>query len=197
MLTHLRPAIALTVLFTLLTGLAYPLAMTGLSQTLIPAAANGSLIERDGTVIGSSLIAQPFAGDAYLHPRPSASGWNAAGTGASNLGPTSAALIATVADRRAAWEVANGTEAPIDAVTASGSGLDPHISPETALAQAARIAAVRGVDASTVRSLIETAIAGPFLGLYGEPRVNVLLTNIALDEAFPMPPAGGEGQATE
>jgi len=197
MLSHLRPAIALTVLFTLLTGLAYPLAMTGLSQTLIPAAANGSLIERDGTVIGSALIAQPFAGDAYLHPRPSASSWNAAGTGASNLGPTSAALIATVADRRAAWEAANDTAAPIDAVTASGSGLDPHISPETALAQAARIAAARGVDASAVRSLIETAIEGPFLGLYGEPRVNVLLTNLALDEAFPMPPAGGEGQASE
>jgi K+-transporting ATPase ATPase C chain len=197
MLSHLRPAIALTVLFTLLTGLAYPFAMTGLSQALFPAAANGSLIERDGAVIGSALIAQGFAGDAYLHPRPSASGWNAAGTGASNLGPTSAALIATVADRRAAWEAANGTAAPIDAVTASGSGLDPHVSPETALAQAARIAAARGVDASAVRSLIETAIEGPFLGLYGEPRVNVLLTNIALDEAFPMPPAEEEGQATE
>jgi K+-transporting ATPase ATPase C chain len=197
MLTQLRPALSLTLLFTLLTGLAYPLAMTGAAQALFPAAANGSLIETDGTVIGSALIAQPFAGDAWLHPRPSASGWNAAGTGASNLGPTSAALIAQVAERRAAWEAANGTSAPIDAVTASGSGLDPDISVETALAQANRIAAARGADPAAVRDLIEAATEGPFLGLYGESRVNVLLTNIALDEAFPLPPAGGEGQATE
>jgi K+-transporting ATPase ATPase C chain len=197
MLTHLRPAISLTLVFTLLTGLAYPLAMTGATQALFPMAANGSLIERDGTIIGSSLIAQPFAGAGYLHPRPSASGWNAAGTGASNLGPTSAALIATVAERRTAWEAEKGTEAPIDAVTASGSGLDPHVSPENALAQADRIAALRGADAGAVRGLIEAAIEKPFLGLYGEPRVNVLLTNIALDEAFPMPPAGGEGYTTE
>ena len=99
MLTQLRPAISLTVLFTLLTGLAYPLAMTGIAQAVFPASANGSLIRHDDTVIGSSLIAQPFTGAAYLHPRPSASGWNAAGTGASNLGPTSAALIAAVAER--------------------------------------------------------------------------------------------------
>lgn len=197
MLTHLRPAIALTVVFTLLTGIAYPLVMTSAAQALFPSAANGTLIEMDGTVIGSSLIAQPFAGDAWLHPRASASGWNAAGTGASNLGPTSAALIASVAERRAAWETANGATAPIDAITASGSGLDPHISPENALAQVGRIAAARGVDASAVRAVIEAATEGPLLGLYGEPRVNVLLTNIALDEAFPMPPAGGEGQATE
>ncbi|GGO23108.1 potassium-transporting ATPase KdpC subunit [Gemmobacter aquaticus] len=193
MLNHLRPAIALTTVFTLLTGLAYPLVMTGAAQALFPSAANGSLIEMDGTMIGSSLIAQPFAGDAWLHPRPSASGWNAAGTGASNLGPTSTVLIATVAERRATWSAANGAEAPIDAVTASGSGLDPHISPESALAQADRIAAARGVDAGAVRRLIETAVEGPFLGLYGEHRVNVLQTNIALDDAFPIPPAGGEG----
>lgn len=197
MLTHLRPAIALTAFFTLLTGLAYPLIMTGAAQTLFPAAANGSLIKTEDTVIGSSLIAQPFGGDAWLHPRPSASDWNAAGTGASNLGPTSAALIATVAERRAAWEVANGATAPIDAVTASGSGLDPHISPENALTQVGRIAAARGVDEGAVRRLIDAATEGPFLGIYGETRVNVFLTNITLDEAFPMPPAGGEGQATE
>ncbi|ODN70628.1 potassium-transporting ATPase subunit KdpC [Methylobrevis pamukkalensis] len=197
MLTHLRPAIALTVFFTLLTGLAYPLVLTGAAQALFPSAANGSLIEREGTILGSGLVAQSFAGDAWLHPRPSASGWNAAGTGASNLGPTSAALIATVAKRRAAWEAANGAPAPIDAVTASGSGLDPHISPENAMAQAGRIAAVRGVDAGSVRELIAAAVEGRLFGLYGEPRVNVFLTNIALDEAFPMPPAGGEGQAAE
>lgn len=197
MLHHLRPAIALTVFFTLLTGLAYPLAMTGIAQTIFPTAANGSLIQRDDTLIGSALIAQPFVGQAWLHPRPSASEWNAAGTGASNLGPTSATLIASVAERRVAWEAANGAEAPIDAITASGSGLDPHISPENAMAQADRIAAARGAEAGAVRALIQAATEGPFLGLYGEPRVNVLLTNIALDEAFPMQPAGGEGQATE
>lgn len=192
MLTQLRPAISLTVLFTLLTGLAYPLAMTGIAQAVFPASANGSLIRHDNTVIGSSLIAQPFTGAAYLHPRPSASGWNAAGTGASNLGPTSAALIAAVAERRTAWEAENQVPAPIDAVTMSGSGLDPDISPETALAQANRIAIARGADPVAVRKLIAQAVKGRTLGLYGEARVNVLLTNIALDEAFPMPPAGSE-----
>jgi len=189
MLTHLRPAIALTLLFTLLTGLAYPLAMTGLAQALVPGAANGSLIEWDGAVIGSALIAQPFSGARYLHPRPSASGFNAAGTGASNLGPTSADLAAQVAARRAAYEAATGTAAPIDAVTASGSGLDPHISRANALAQAAGIAAARGADPAAVRALISEAVEHPLLDLYGEARVNVLATNIALDAAFPMPPA--------
>lgn len=190
MLSHLRPAIALTLFFTLLTGLAYPLAITGIAQSLFPAAANGSLIERDGITVGSSLIAQPFSGTGYLRPRPSASAWNAAGTGASNLGPTSAALIADVAKRRADWEALNGAPAPIDAVTSSGSGLDPDISPETALAQADRIAAARGADPAAIKALIAGAVQGRTLGLYGEPRVNVLLTNIALDDAFPIPPAG-------
>lgn len=190
MLSHLRPAIALTVFFTLLTGLAYPLAMTGIAQGLFPAAANGSLIERDGVVIGSTLIAQPFAGEGYLHPRASASSYNAAGTGATNLGPTSATLIADVTSRRAAWEALNGTPAPIDAVTTSGSGLDPDISPEAALAQADRIATARGADPAAIRALLEGAVQGRTFGLYGEPRVNVLSTNIALDGAFPMPPAG-------
>lgn len=197
MFTHLRPAIALTVLFTLLTGIAYPLVLTALLQAALPFAANGSLLVRDGNVVGSTLIAQPFAGNGYLHPRPSASGWNAAGTGASNLGPTSASLIATVADRRAAWEALNDTAAPIDAVTASGSGLDPDVSRENALAQAGRVAAARGADEAAVRGLIEAATEGPFLGLYGEQRVNVLLANIALDAAFPVLPAGGDGQAAE
>lgn len=185
MLSHLRPAVALTAFFTLLAGIAYPLAMTGFAQALFPAAANGSLIEREGAVIGSSLIAQPFAGASYLHPRASASGWNAAGTGATNLGPTSATLIADVSARRTAWEALNGAPAPIDSVTTSGSGLDPHISPETALAQADRIAAARGADPATVRAVIEARIEAPFLGLYGLSRVNVLETNLALDEALP------------
>jgi K+-transporting ATPase ATPase C chain len=197
MLAHLRPAIALTLLFTLLTGLAYPFAMTGAAQALFPTAANGSLIDRDGATVGSALIAQPFAGAGYLHPRPSASEWNAAGTGASNLGPTSAALIAAVAERRAAWEAENGAPAPIDAVTASGSGLDPHISPENALAQADRIAMARGVDPAGVRAIIDAAVEGRVLGLYGEPRVNVLLANIALDDAFGLPSAGTGGAASE
>jgi potassium-transporting ATPase KdpC subunit len=190
MLSHLRPAIALTLFFTLLTGLAYPLAMTGIAQGLFRAAANGSLIERNGVTVGSTLIAQTFSGPGYLHPRPSASAWNAAGTGASHLGPTSATLIADVTARRTAWEALNGAPAPIDPVTTSGSGLDPDISPEAALAQADRIADARGADPAAIRALIEGAVQGRTLGLYGEPRVNVLLTNIALDDAFPMPPAG-------
>ena len=198
MLAHLRPALALTLVFTLITGLLYPLAMTGVAQALFAGAANGSIIERDGTVIGSALVAQPFAGAGYLHPRPSASGWNAAGTGASNLGPTSASLVAEVAARRAAFEAANGAAAPIDAVTASGSGLDPDISPENALAQAGRIAAARGADPAAVRALIAQHVRGRLFGLYGEPRVNVLAVNMALDMALdataPLAPADGGGQ---
>lgn len=189
MLSHLRPAIVLTLFVTLLTGLMYPLAMTGTAQVLFPAAARGSLIEREGIFIGSALIAQPFAGAAYLHPRASASGWNAGGTGATNLGPTSAALIAQVADSRAAFEALNGTDAPIDAVTTSGSGLDPHLSPETARAQADRIAAARAADPVAVLALIDSKVEGRLFGLYGLPRVNALETNLALDEAFPMAPA--------
>ncbi|GGH44916.1 potassium-transporting ATPase subunit KdpC [Frigidibacter albus] len=197
MLTHLRPAITLMLGFTLLTGLAYPLAMTGLAQTLFPAAADGSLITQGDRVIGSGLVAQPFAEAAYLHPRPSASDWNAAGTGASNLGPTSALLVATVAERRAAWEAENGAAAAIDAVTASGSGLDPHVSPQTALAQADRIAAARGADPAAVRALIAGRVEGRALWLYGEPRVNVLQANLALDEGFPMPMPRTDDTAAE
>jgi len=152
-------------------------------------------VVQNGRVIGSTLIAQPFAGPGYLHPRPSASGWNAAGTAGSNLGPTSAALIATVAERRAAWQALNGQPAPIDAVTASGSGLDPHVSPQTALAQADRIAAARGADPAAVRRLIQQATLGPTLWLFGAPRVNVLETNLALDAAFPRPAGGRQGTA--
>lgn len=197
MLSYLRPALSMMVLFTLLTGLAYPFAMTGLAQALFPTAANGSLIERGGRLVGAEMIAQPFTGAAYLHPRPSASDWTAAGTGASNLGPTSAALIADVAARRAAYEAENGSPAPIDAVTASGSGLDPHISVENARAQTARIAAARGVAPQEITAVIAAAVERPLFGLYGEARVNVLLTNIALDAAFPMAPAAPTGEMTE
>jgi potassium-transporting ATPase KdpC subunit len=187
MLSHLRPALVFTAVFTLLTGLAYPLAITGIAAMIAPQAATGSLILSDGRVTGSALIGQGFAAARYLHPRPSASDWHAAGTGASNLGPTNAALIATVAERRAAYLALNGADAPIDAVTASASGLDPDISPADAQAQAARIAAARGADTAAVVALIADHTAGRWIGLYGMPRVNVLLANLALDAAFPMP----------
>lgn len=197
MLTPLRPALALTLFFTLLTGLLYPLTMTGAAQALFPAAANGSLIERDGIVVGSKLIAQSFVGPAYLHPRPSASGWNAAASGASNYGPSSAALVAAARERHAAFGAENGAPAPIDAVLASGSGLDPDISPENALAQADRIARGRGADPASVRALIKAAVKGRLFGLYGEPRVNVLSVNLNLDAAFPVAPARSGGRPNE
>ncbi|MCF1710717.1 potassium-transporting ATPase subunit KdpC [Tabrizicola sp. J26] len=186
-LQQFRPALVLTLGFTFLTGLAYPLAITGFAGLASPEASEGSLIISGNEVIGSRLIAQPFSGAGYLHPRPSASGWNAAGTSASNLGPTSAKLIADVAQRRAAYETENGQPAPIDAVTGSASGLDPDISPENALAQAERIAKARGVEAGAVLDLIETHVESPLLGLYGLPRINVLETNLALDATFPLP----------
>ena len=189
MLAQLRPALVMIVLFTLLTGLAYPVAMTGLMGALAPGAARGSFLERDGVVIGSALVAQPFDGPAYLHPRPSASDWNAAGAGASNLGPTSVRRVAEVQAPRAALAAENGVApdaVPIDAVTTSGSGLDPDISPANALAQAFRIAEARRADPDEVRRLVVSHIEGRWLGLYGEPRVNVLLTNLALVEAFPL-----------
>jgi K+-transporting ATPase ATPase C chain len=186
----LRPALVMTALMTLLTGLAYPLAMTVVANAIAPSAATGSLITKDGVVIGSTLIGQNFTNPGYLHPRPSASDYNAAATGASNLGPTSAALVAAVKDRRAAYLAENGAQAPIDAVTTSASGLDPDISPENATDQAARIAKARGVDAAQVQKIIDDATEGPFLGIYGLPRVNVLETNMALDAALPpVPPA--------
>ena len=188
----IRPALVMTALMTLLTGLTYPLAMTGIAGVIAPAAATGSLITQNGEVIGSSLIGQDFKSPGYLHPRPSASAYNAASTGASNLGPTSAPLVASVKDRRAAYLAENGQDAPIDAVTASASGLDPDISPENATAQTGRIAEARGVDTALVQKVIDAAIQGRFLGLYGLPRVNVLATNMALDAALPavLPAAG-------
>ncbi|RBP86034.1 K+-transporting ATPase ATPase C chain [Rhodobacter sp. 140A] len=189
MLTQFRPALVLLAGMTLLTGLAYPLAITAIAQALVPAAANGSLIVQDGTVIGSRLIAQDFAGARYLHPRPSAVAFSAMPSGASNLGPSSAALHREVAARRSAWEAANGGTAPADAVTASGSGLDPQISPANAHGQAARIAAARGLPLAEVSRIIAAHTESRWLGLYGEPRVNVLLANLALDAATPVAPA--------
>lgn len=187
LMTYLRPSLVMLLAFTALTGLAYPLAITGIAQGLVPGAANGSLILTDDGVVGSDLIGQPFAKPGYLHPRPSASGYNAAGTVASNLGPTSAALIAAVADQQAAFTTTNGGPGPIDAITTSGSGLDPHISPANAMAQAGRVADARGVAVAQVQAMITAATEGRFLGLYGEPKVNVLRLNLALDAAYPAP----------
>lgn len=191
MLTLLRPALALTLALTLLTGLAYPLALTGLAQAFLPGPADGSLIRRGDQMVGSALVAQDFTGPAWLHPRASASGYGTTPSGASNLGPTSAALAEAVAARRAAWAADSDAPAPADALTASGSGLDPHVSPENALGQAARIATARGLPVETVRAMIAGLTEPAWLGLYGEARVNVLRFNLALDEAAPVPPSAG------
>ena len=184
MLAQLRPAVVLLAVMTVLTGIAYPFAMTGIAQVVFPSQANGSLIMRGETVIGSSLVAQSFTGDSYFHPRPSAAGagYDAANSSGSNLGPTSTALIDTVRARTEEALQRNGTSTvPIDLVTASGSGLDPHISPEAAAFQAARVAQARGMDIQAVQDVIAAYTESPTLGVLGQPRVNVLELNLALD----------------
>ena len=196
MLKELRPAIVVLVLLTLITGLAYPLAMTGIAGAIFPNQAQGSLIEKDGKVIGSELIGQVFADDKYFHGRPSATNapdpkdatktvdapYNAANSMGSNLGPTSKALADRIKGDVDSLKKENSAAAiPVDLVTTSGSGLDPEISPTAALFQVPRVANARGLPEQNVRALIEGQVEGRTLGLLGEPRVNVLRLNLALD----------------
>jgi len=192
MVNSFRPAIVMMALFTLLLGLAYPLAVTGIAQAAFPGQANGSLVrDAGGRVVGSALIGQPFAGATYLHPRPSAAGdgYDAAASSGSNLGPLNTDLAGRVAESAKAIRAEDGPGLiPADAVTTSGSGLDPDVSPAYARLQAARIARARGVSVQQVQSIIDSQTQGAFLGFIGQPRVNVLLTNRALDARF-----GAEG----
>ena len=186
---NLLVAVLMTVVTTLIFGIVYPLAMTGLAQAIFPAKANGQLIERSGRVIGSRIIGQAFSSPGYFHGRPSAAGagYDAANSGGTNLGPTSRKLVEAV---KAAVEAAKrenpSAPVPIDLVTSSASGLDPHVSPAAALFQAPRVARERRVGEAEVRRMIEARIEGRQWGFFGEPRVNVLELNLALDERWPM-----------
>ena len=198
MLKEIRPTIVMVVALTAITGLLYPLAMTGIAGVLFPSQAQGSLIERDGKVIGSALIGQEFTSDKYFHGRPSATTapdpndssktvpapYNAANSGGSNLGPTNKALVDRVKDDVDKLKAENpSAPVPIDLVTTSASGLDPNISPEAALFQVPRVAKARNLPEDRVRQLVNSNVEGRLFGVLGEPRVNVLALNLALDRA--------------
>lgn len=182
-----RPAIALTFVFVVLTGLLFPVIVWGLGQALFPHQANGSLIkDAKGNVVGSELIGQNFTDPKYFHPRPSAGNYDAANSGGTNLGPTSDKLIKNINDQAQSYRTYNGlspdAKLPADAVTSSASGLDPDISVANAQLQAVRVAKVRGIDLAQVEKLIKDNTEHRLLGIYGEPRVNVLKINLALDK---------------
>ncbi|MHA6717863.1 potassium-transporting ATPase subunit KdpC [Sphingomonas sp. RS6] len=186
--TALRPALVLTLLFALLLGIAYPAAVTGIGQQAFPHQANGSLIVENGRTIGSALIGQGFSSPRYFHPRPSAAGaagYDAMASSGSNLAPTSKALADRIRHDLATLSYTPGTSVPADLVTTSASGLDPDISPEAAFSQVSRVATARGVESRDIQALVASHVDRPLMGFIGEPRVNVLALNLALDRMSP------------